>query len=199
MWLILIVVIVAFIIAIPFSKKIGSFEPKNVALISESTLKTNALKSALSSVFQKDFDILNVSSAGAEIPNQPVDTGKECAEYRIEWAKKHNDLSDRTIVAVEGAANKIDGSYYEIADVAVEHDGKKYYGRSKPILCPMDGDQILKFEAQEKIYTPDTKIWGYPQTGNAFLSINADKWNPNREKQIEEGMINALNELKQSV
>lgn len=60
-----------------------------IALSSESKLKTSAVIEALTEYAGKrKLVIINISTADAPIPEQPVDTGKKCALLRNKYMKK---------------------------------------------------------------------------------------------------------------
>ena len=100
------------------SRRSGANEKTVIILASKSEKKKAALESALQKLHLDQFNIETINCDGAGIPNQPVDCGKECCEYRIEYVKKQKPGSS-FIIAVEGAANKINGDYYEILPILV--------------------------------------------------------------------------------
>lgn len=162
----------------------------DMLLVSESPVKTRALQEALDEICPLQFVIKNVKATPG-LPAQPVDCGRECAEYRMMHAKQ---IFAHCYVAIESAAHHIEDQYQDIVDVVAEFNGYQYHARSYGVICPLNEAQKKEFESQQLIELPGNNIHGFSKTGSEF-SDKPNEWNVNRQAQIKEAVIKVLRQM----
>lgn len=178
-----------------------------IVITSKSQLKSTAIHLAIQDIYP-NINTFQMSYAthGAAIPEQPVNTGQECATMRIEYVCKKNKLKEYfMIISVENAIETIpnDNNYVnDVCHVVIElPDKSRYNGSSKPISV----DKKYYMMAIEN--TPDDyylKNMGLSTTVGEMINredptINPKQWMDSdkfggysRIKQIQSALVDAI-------
>ena len=164
--------------------------------------------------------IIPLSTSNAKIPSQPINSGEQCASFRIDYVKSNYPIVKETnydfIISIENGIDTLDymtkgGDHMHFVDVCyvvIENKiGKKYYSESYAI--PID----MKYVYEARKLTPtnyECRDMGLSVTAGSIINkyypdVPADDWMKNEQfygvsriYQIEDALNNCLKHIPYS-